>query len=73
MKPSFYRRRRREPEDVGPVTFTNVEPLQRYLTDGGRIVPRRVTGHSLKRHREISRAIKRARHIGLLPFGKSLS
>jgi small subunit ribosomal protein S18 len=73
MKPRSYMRKRREPEEIGPVAYTNVEQLQRYLTDGGRIVPRRVTGHSLKRHREIARAIKRARHIGLLPFGKSLS
>jgi small subunit ribosomal protein S18 len=60
--------RRRIIDNTTPIDFKHVEFLQRFLTETGRIVPRRISGNSLQRQRELTKAIKRARHIALLPF-----
>ena len=44
---------------------------QRYISERGKIVPSRITAVSAKKQRELARAIKRARFIGLLPFSVS--
>lgn len=64
----FEERRRRVIDDTTPVDWKNAEWLRKFLTDNGRILPRRMTGNSLQRQREIARAIKRARQMALLPF-----
>jgi small subunit ribosomal protein S18 len=64
----FEERRRRVIDDATPVDWKNAEWLRKFLTDNGRILPRRLTGNSQQRQREIARAIKRARQIALLPF-----
>ena len=60
---------REEIDVITPVDWKNVEWLRRFITENGRILPRRLTGNSQQRQREIARAIKRARHMALLPFG----
>jgi small subunit ribosomal protein S18 len=45
-----------------------VELLRRFITDRGKILPRRITGTCAKHQRMVSRAIMRARMIALLPF-----
>ena len=42
--------------------------LKRFLTERGKILPRRITGLSAKQQRSIALAIKRARHLALLPY-----
>ncbi len=42
--------------------------LKRFLTERGKIRPRRITGLSAKQQRQISLSIKRARHLALLPY-----
>jgi len=42
--------------------------LQRFISERGKIVPSRITAVSNKKQRELSRAIKRARFLGLLPY-----
>jgi small subunit ribosomal protein S18 len=42
--------------------------LKEFLNEQGKILPRRVTGTSLKFQRKVSMAIKRARHLSLLPY-----
>lgn len=42
--------------------------LKRYLTERGKVLPRRMTGLSAHQQRQVSLAIKRARHLGLLPY-----
>ena len=42
--------------------------LQRFVSERGKIVPSRITAVSAKKQRELAKAIKRARFIGLLPF-----
>lgn len=65
----FQERRRRTIDNITPVDWKNVEWLRRFITENGRILPRRMTGNSQQRQRAIARAIKRARHMALLPFG----
>ncbi len=52
------------------IDFKDVELLKKFVTDRGKILPRRVTGTSAKWQRELAVAIKRARHMALLPFVK---
>ncbi len=42
--------------------------LKKFLNEQGRLLPRRVTGTSLKYQRKVATAVKRARHIAVLPF-----
>jgi len=42
--------------------------LKQFINDQGKILPRRITGTSLKYQKKVSQAIKRARHLGLLPY-----
>ena len=42
--------------------------LRRFITERGKIVPRRISGVCAKNQRKLAQAIKRARNIGLLPF-----
>ena len=53
---------------VAYIDYKDVELLKRFVSSNGKIIPRRVTGTSAKYQRELAVAIKRARHMGLLPF-----
>ena len=50
------------------IDYKNVELLKRFISERGKILPRRVTGTSAKNQRKLTVAIKRARIMGLLPF-----
>jgi small subunit ribosomal protein S18 len=50
------------------IDYKNVELLRRFITDESKIRPRRQTGTCAKHQRELAVAIKRARHIALVPF-----
>ena len=49
------------------VDYKNPDFLKKFLNEQGKILPRRITGTSLKFQRKVARAIKRARHLALLP------
>ena len=51
-----------------PIDYKRPEILERFVTDRGKILPRRVTGTCSKHQRIVAREIKRARIIALLPF-----
>ena len=71
MSSPFHRKRRICAfcvEKVNDIDYKQYEVLQRYLTEHGRIRPRRQTGTCAKHQRSLARAIKRARHLALLPF-----
>lgn len=53
---------------VTHIDFKDVELLKRFINERGKILPRRVTGTSAKWQRKLAVAIKRARHMALLPF-----
>ena len=55
-------------EENAVIDYKNVELLQKYITEKGKILPRRVTGACAKHQRQITNAVKRARAIGFLPY-----
>ncbi len=68
---TFGRRRKVCPfsSDKSPkIDYKDPKLLQRYLSERGKIVPSRITAVSHKKQRELSRAIKRARYLALLPY-----
>lgn len=50
------------------IDYKDVNKLKRYISERGKILPRRITGTCAKHQRELTVAIKRARHISLLPY-----
>ena len=60
------KRRSRYLEGIKEINFRDIELLRRFLTDHGKIVPSRFTGATPKQQRQIARAIRRARVMGLL-------
>ncbi|MFA9214800.1 MAG: 30S ribosomal protein S18 [Candidatus Methylacidiphilales bacterium] len=50
------------------IDYKDANFLLKFVNDQGKILPRRLTGTSLKYQRKISQAVKRARHIAVLPF-----
>jgi len=50
------------------IDYKDAKKLQKFISDQGKIIPRRITGLSAKQHRELVKAIKRARQIAVLPF-----
>jgi small subunit ribosomal protein S18 len=48
--------------------YKDIDTLRRYITETGKIKPRRQTGNCSRCQRELAREIKRARHLALLPF-----
>lgn len=55
-------------DKVTKIDYKNSAKLSRYISDRGRIEPRRKTGTCARHQRALAVAIKRARHIALLPF-----
>jgi small subunit ribosomal protein S18 len=67
----FFRRRKTCPfsgADAPKIDYKDVRLLQRFVSERGKIVPSRITAVTNKKQRELARAIKRARHLALLPF-----
>ncbi|MDN4753233.1 30S ribosomal protein S18 [Porphyromonadaceae bacterium W3.11] len=50
------------------VDYKDPEFLKKFLNEQGKIYPRRLTGNSLKFQRRVAQAVKRARHLALLPY-----
>ena len=67
----FFRRRKTCPFS-GPnaleIDYKDVRLLSRYISERGKIMPSRITAVSTKKQRQLSRAIKRARNLALLPY-----
>jgi small subunit ribosomal protein S18 len=67
----FFRRRKSCPfsgPNAPKIDYKDTRLLQRFISERGKIVPSRITAVSTKKQRELSRAIKRARFLGLLPY-----
>lgn len=50
------------------IDYKDADFLKQFVNEQGKILPRRLTGNSLKYQRKVSTAIKRARHLALMPF-----
>ncbi|MEZ5304012.1 MAG: 30S ribosomal protein S18 [Verrucomicrobiales bacterium] len=59
--------RRRLDLPAEKITFMNPEFLARFTSETGKILPRRITGISAKLHRRVTREVKRARCLNMLP------
>jgi small subunit ribosomal protein S18 len=67
----FHRRRKTCPfsgDQAPKIDYKDARLLGRYVSERGKIVPSRITAVSAKKQRELARAIKRARFLGLLPY-----
>ena len=51
--------------------YKNPEQLRKFINDKGKILPRRTTGACAKHQRDITIAVKRARHIAMLPYSQN--
>lgn len=64
-----YFRKRLSPIKPGdPIDYKDVELLRKFITERGKILPRRITGLTAQQQRSLTKAIKRARIVALLPF-----
>lgn len=55
-------------DDIDNVDYKDVGRLRRFLSDRGKILPRRITGTCARHQRQLTKAIKRARFMALLPY-----
>lgn len=65
---SYYRRRVSPINPKEPIDYKDVDLLRKFITERGKILPRRITGLTAKQQRDLTQAIKRARVLALLPF-----
>lgn len=73
VKKSFKKAPRRKvcvfcQEKVAGIDFKDINRLKKFVTESGKMLPRRMSGNCAKHQRELSKAIKRARVAALLPF-----
>ncbi len=65
---TYYRRRLSPIKPEDPIDYKDVDLLRKFITERGKILPRRITGLTAKQQRDLTKAIKRSRLIALLPF-----
>ena len=65
---SYYRRRLSPIKPEETIDYKDVDLLRKFITERGKILPRRITGLTSKQQRDLTVAIKRARIVALLPF-----
>lgn len=62
----FRRKRTLDPSIV--IDYKNPDVLRRFITDRGKIIPRRISGATAKQQRDICQAVKRARYLAIIPY-----
>ncbi|MGL4737973.1 MAG: 30S ribosomal protein S18 [Cellulosilyticaceae bacterium] len=55
-------------DNIKKINYKDINTLRKFISERGKILPRRITGNSAKAQRKLTVAIKRARHIALLPY-----
>ena len=68
MSNSIYKQKLSPIKPGDPIDYKDVDLLKKFITDRGKILPRRLTGLTAKQQRDLTTAVKRARIIALLPF-----
>jgi small subunit ribosomal protein S18 len=68
MSSSFFKKRLSPIKPGDPIDFKDVDLLKKFITERGKILPRRLTGLTAKQQRDLTNAVKRARIVALLPF-----
>ena len=65
---AYYRKRLSPISPKDPIDYKDIELLSKFITERGKILPRRITGLTAQQQRDLTTAVKRARSIALLPF-----
>jgi small subunit ribosomal protein S18 len=65
---AIYRRKLSPLKTTDLIDYKDIELLSKFLTEQGKILPRRVTGLTTKQQTRLTKAVKRARILALLPF-----
>jgi small subunit ribosomal protein S18 len=65
---SYFRKRLSPISPSQPIDYKDIELLRKFITERGKLLPRRITGLTSKQQRDLTTAVKRARIIALLPF-----
>lgn len=73
MEPGDSRSRRRKrcpftAAGIKEIDYKDIDTLVQFITERGKILPRRITGVSAYHQKKLTAAVKRARHVALLPF-----
>ena len=67
----FVKKRRQCPftaAGIRGIDYKDIDTITQFITERGKIIPRRITGVSFYHQKQLAKAIKRARHMALLPF-----
>lgn len=65
---AYFRKRLSPIKPDEPIDYKDVDLLRKFVTERGKILPRRITGLTAQQQRDLTLAIKRARLVALLPF-----
>ncbi len=65
---AFFRKRLSPIKPTALIDYKDVDLLRKFITERGKILPRRITGLTAQQQRDLTKAIKQARAIALLPF-----
>ena len=68
MSSSFFKKRLSPIKPGDPIDYKDVDLLKKFITERGKILPRRLTGLTAKQQRDLTNAVKRARIVALLRF-----
>ena len=68
MSSSFFKKRLSPIKPGEPIDYKDVDLLKKFITERGKILPRRLTGLTAKQQRDLTTAVKLARIVALLPF-----
>lgn len=65
---AYYRKRLSPIPPSQPIDYKDLDLLRKFITERGKLLPRRITGLTSKQQRDLTTAVKRARLLALLPF-----
>ncbi|BAQ60265.1 SSU ribosomal protein S18p [Geminocystis sp. NIES-3708] len=65
---AYFRKRLSPIPPSQPIDYKDIELLHKFVTERGKMLPRRITGLTARQQRDLTRAVKQARLVALLPF-----
>ena len=68
MSSSFFKKRLSPIKPGDPIDYKDPDLLKKFITERGKLLPRRMTGLTAKQQRDLTNSVKRARIMALLPF-----
>ncbi|MFZ4564845.1 MAG: 30S ribosomal protein S18 [Prochlorococcaceae cyanobacterium] len=68
MTSSFFKKRLSPIKPGDPIDYKDIDLLKKFITERGKLLPRRMTGLTAKQQRDLTLSVKRARIMALLPF-----